>query len=206
MEKQILQVVRFQEAFGIKTPVQPKMLSKKRKALRQRLLEEEVKELREATNIIDVADALCDITYIVLGTAHEHGLSDRFVMLFEEVHSSNMSKLGPDGKAIFREDGKVMKPDTYRQPKLRQIIERDFSLYKNSEIMKDIAEIEKEMTNKKIQRKIKERLGIFDRIVYWFNEKLENRLKRKIQIDFPQTIYGPITVKVYGKEHYIQNS
>ncbi len=148
MEKQILQVVKFQEAFGIKTPIQPKMLSKKRAALRQRLLEEEVKELREATNIIDVADALCDITYIVLGTAHEHGLSDRFVMLFEEVHSSNMSKLGPDGKAIFREDGKVMKPESFRQPKLRQIIERDFSLYKNSVVMKDIAEIEREMTNK----------------------------------------------------------
>lgn len=48
MEKQILQVVSFQEAFGIKTPTEPKMLTKKRATLRQKLIEEEVKELREA--------------------------------------------------------------------------------------------------------------------------------------------------------------
>jgi predicted HAD superfamily Cof-like phosphohydrolase len=147
MEKQILSVVKFQEAFGIKTPSQPKMLSRARKKLRQNLLEEEVKELKDANNVLDVADAICDILYITLGTAHEHGLSDRLVMLFDEVHSSNMSKIGEDGKAIFREDGKVLKPESYRAPNLRPIIERDFSVYKNSEVAKEIAEIESKSTS-----------------------------------------------------------
>ncbi|MGB0976718.1 MAG: hypothetical protein ACPGSG_07035 [Prolixibacteraceae bacterium] len=206
MERQILQVVSFQEAFGIKTPTEPGMLSKKRTILRQKLLEEEVKELREAKNILEVSDALCDITYIVLGTVQEYGLSDRFVMLFDEVHSSNMSKLGPDGKAIFRKDGKVMKPETYRQPKLMPILERDFSLYKNNEIMKEIAENEKHKTISKIECKIKHKLNWFDKIVYWLSNKLDKRLKSKIEVKYPQTIYGPITVKVYGKEYHIQNT
>jgi predicted HAD superfamily Cof-like phosphohydrolase len=206
MEKQILQVVSFQEAFGIKTPTEPKMLTKKRATLRQKLIEEEVKELREAKNILEVSDALCDITYIVLGTAHEYGLADRFVMLFDEVHSSNMSKLGPDGKAVFRKDGKIMKPETYREPKLMPILERDFSLYKNNEIMKEIAENEKYKTISKIEGKIKHKLNWFDKIVYWLSNKLDKRLKSKIEVNYPQTIYGPITVKVYGKEYHIQNT
>ena len=206
MEKQILQVVSFQEAFGIKTPTEPGMLSKKRTILRQKLLEEEVKELRDAKNILDVSDALCDITYIVLGTAHEYGLADRFVMLFDEVHSSNMSKLGPDGKAMFREDGKVMKPESYRQPKLMPILERDFSIYKNNDLMREIAENEKHKTISKIEGKIKNKLNLFDKVVYWLSNKLDKRLKSRIEVKYPQTIYGPITVKVYGKEHHIQNS
>ena len=144
MEKQLLQVLDFQYAFGISSPDKPKMLSKKRKALRQLLLEEEVNELREATNIIEVADALTDILYITYGTIHEYGLADRATMLFDEVHRSNMSKVGPDGQAIFRADGKVMKPETYTQPNLRPIIEKDFSLYKENEILKEIAKIEKQ--------------------------------------------------------------
>ena len=174
MEKQILDVTKFQEAFGIQTPKQPKMLSKKRRILRQRLLEEEVKELSESKNIIDVADAICDIMYIAIGTAQEYGLSDRLVMLFDEVHSSNMSKVGPDGKAIFREDGKILKPESYREPKLRPIIERDFSIYKESDVMKEIANIEKESTTKKIQKKIAKHLNIFDRLLFWVYASLCN--------------------------------
>jgi len=93
MERQILQVLEFQNAFEVKMPIQPKMLSRKRARLRQALLEEEVKELREAKNILDVADAICDILYITYGTAHEYGMADRLVMLFDEVHRSNMSKM-----------------------------------------------------------------------------------------------------------------
>jgi hypothetical protein len=61
-----------------------------------------------------------------------------------------MSKLGPDGKALFREDGKILKPESYREPKLRPIIERDFSIYKESDVMKEIADIEKKATTNKI--------------------------------------------------------
>lgn len=203
MEKQILNVRKFQEAFGIKTPYQPKMLAKKRAALRQRLLEEEVKELREATNILEVSDAICDILYITFGTAHEHGLSDRLIMLFDEVHSSNMTKLGPDGKAIFREDGKVMKPESYRQPNLRPIIERDFSVYKNSDVAKEIAEIEAQTTSMKIKKKIANKLNILDKILFKMYNSIEKRLERRVEVKFPQQVHGDIVVEVYGKEHIV---
>jgi predicted HAD superfamily Cof-like phosphohydrolase len=203
MEKQILDVIKFQEAFGIQTPKQPKMLSKKRKILRQRLLEEEVKELSESKNIIDVADAICDIMYIAIGTAQEHGLSDRLVMLFDEVHSSNMSKIGPDGKAIFREDGKILKPESYREPKLRPIIERDFSIYKESDVMKEIADIEKKSTTNKIQKKIAKHLNIFDRLLFWVYDKIETRLSKRVEVKFPQSVHDDIVVSVYKKDHIV---
>jgi predicted HAD superfamily Cof-like phosphohydrolase len=203
MEKQILDVTKFQEAFGIQTPKQPKMLSKKRKLLRQRLLEEEVKELWESKNILDVADAICDIMYIAIGTAQEYGLSDRLVMLFDEVHSSNMSKLGPDGKALFREDGKILKPESYREPKLRPIIERDFSIYKESDVMKEIADIEKKATTNKIQKKISKHLNIFDRLLFWIYDKIEQRLAKRVEVKFPVSIHDDIVVSVYKKDHIV---
>lgn len=203
MEKQILDVTKFQEAFGIQTPKKPKMLSKKRRILRQRLLEEEVKELGESKNIIDVADAICDIMYIAIGTAQEYGLSDRLVMLFDEVHSSNMSKVGPDGKAIFREDGKILKPESYREPKLRPIIERDFSIYKESDVMKEIANIEKKSTTNKIQKKIAKHLNIFDRLLFWVYDKIEQRLSKRVEVKFPQSVHEDIVVSVYKKDYVV---
>lgn len=203
MERQLLQVLDFQYAFGISSPDKPKMLSKKRKALRQLLLEEEVNELREATNIIEVADALTDILYITYGTFHEYGLADRATMLFDEVHRSNMSKVGPDGQAIFRADGKVMKPETYTQPNLRPIIERDFSLYKENEILQEIAKIEKQDNEDKIIAKIKNKLNLFDRFLFWLNNKIESNLKKKIEVKFPTKVSGNIIVKVYDEEYIV---
>lgn len=203
MERQLLQVLDFQYAFGISSPDKPKMLSKKRKALRQLLLEEEVQELRDATNIIEVADALTDILYITYGTIHEYGLADRATMLFDEVHSSNMSKVGPDGKAIFRADGKVMKPESYVKPNLRPIIERDFSLYKENEILQEIAKIEKQDNEDRIIAKIKSKLNLFDRFLFWLNDKIESNLKRKIDVKFPTRVDGNIIVKVYDEEYVV---
>lgn len=203
MERQLLQVLDFQNAFGVSSVDNPKMLSKKRATLRQRLLEEEVEELREAKNIIEVADALTDILYITYGTIHEYGLGDRAVMLFDEVHRSNMSKVGPDGQAIFRADGKVMKPETYSLPNLRPIIERDFSLYKENEILQEIAKIEKQENEDRIIAKIKDKLKIFDKFLFWLNTKIENRLKKKIEVKFPTTVDGRIIVKVYEEEYAV---
>jgi predicted HAD superfamily Cof-like phosphohydrolase len=203
MEKQLLQVLDFQNAFGISSPDKPKMLSKKRATLRQRLLEEEVGELREAKNTIEVADALIDILYITCGTLHEYGLGDRAVMLFDEVHRSNISKVGPEGKAIFRADGKVMKPETYSEPKLQPIIERDFSLYKESEVLKELAAISKQETEDVIVAKIKNKLKLFDRFLFWLNIKIEDRLKKKIEVKFPTTVDGRVIVKVYDEEYAV---
>lgn len=206
MQKQILQVVKFQEAFGIQGPEQPKMLKKTRARLRQVLLEEEVRELSEAKNLLDVADAICDIMFITLGTAHEYGLTDRLEMLFDEVTRSNMSKLDKvTGKAIFREDGKILKPETFSEPKLRPIIERNFKLYKDSDVMKQIAEVEKKLTENRIKHKIKSKLNLVDRALFWLNDKIELYLKRQVEVTFPQTIHGDIIVKVYNEEHVINS-
>lgn len=203
MEKQILQLKEFQEAFGIQAPKRPKMLPKKRAILRQKLLQEEVDELKDARNILDVSDAITDCMYILIGTAYEYGLSDRLVLLFDEVHRSNMSKVGPDGKAIFREDGKVLKPETYLPPKLQPILDRDFSIYNENEIMQEIATVQKNATEVKIRSKIISGLNIIDRILFHITEKIEKRLKKKVEVKFPIKGHDPIHVVVNGKVYEV---
>ena len=204
MEKQLLHVREFQVAFNAPLPENPKMLNKHRAALRQRLLQEEVDELKDSKNLIDVADALTDILYITLGTAHEYGLADRLSMLFDEVHASNMTKLGEDGKPIYREDGKVLKPSGYRAPKLRPIIERDFTVYKSSEVMQELAREVKEASEKRIENKIKNKLNVFDRVLFWLSNKIEARLKKRVQVEFPMSVFDKIQVTVYGKRYEIE--
>lgn len=203
MEKQLLQVKEFQVVFETKIPECPTMLKGKRKRLRQDLLEEEVMELRKSKNIVDVADALMDILYITYGTIHEYGLADRAILLFDEVHSSNMSKVPFDNKPIYREDGKVLKPDTYRKPNLEPIIDRNFNLYKNSNVMNDIANMQREENDKKITKKVIEKLNVLDRLIFWISEKIDKRLKRKISVSFPITVNDNIVVNVYGVDYEI---
>lgn len=91
--------------------------------LRIDLIREEFDELRTAIvddDIVGIADALTDILYVVYGAGHAFGID--LDACFEEVHASNMTKLGPDGKAIKNENGKVMKPATYRPPNLAAIL------------------------------------------------------------------------------------
>lgn len=206
MEKQIMQVGEFQSAFGIESPKRPTLLPKERAVFRHKLLKEEVKEIEQgekAADIVQVADGIIDSMYILIGTAHEYGLADRLDMLFDEVHRSNMTKMGPDGKAIFREDGKVMKPDTYSPPNLARIINRDFSLYQENETMKAIAKMEKEVTETKIRSKIIKGLGIFDRMLFLISERIENMLKKKVEVKFPIKSDGEIQVIVNGKTYVV---
>ena len=91
--------------------------------LRIELIDEEFKELKEAVysndgTITDVADALSDILYVTYGMAHSFGIN--IDECFREVHVSNMSKLGEDGKPIYREDGKVIKGPNYSPPNLTE--------------------------------------------------------------------------------------
>ena len=91
--------------------------------LRVDLIEEELDELKEAIandDLVEVADALTDLLYVVYGAGAAFGIN--LDACFHEVHSSNMSKLGEDGKPIYREDGKVMKGPNFREPALRDIL------------------------------------------------------------------------------------
>ena len=91
--------------------------------LRYNLIDEELKELRQALdekNLVEVADALTDLLYVVYGAGHSFGIN--LDKCFEEVHNSNMSKLGEDGRPIYREDGKVLKGPNYWHPNLKKIL------------------------------------------------------------------------------------
>ena len=68
-------------------------------------------------------DALGDQLYILCGTILRHGLQDKIVEVFEEIQRSNMSKLDANGKAIYREDGKVLKSELYFKPNIKKILE-----------------------------------------------------------------------------------
>ena len=70
-----------------------------------------------------MADALGDMLYILCGTILEHGMQDKIEAVFAEIQRSNMSKLGPDGKPIYRADGKVLKGPDYFKPDIKGILE-----------------------------------------------------------------------------------
>lgn len=72
--------------------------------------------------MIEVADALADIHYVLMGTVLEFGLQDKYPEIFREVHRSNMSKLDENGKPLYREDGKVIKSNLYTKPKIEEIL------------------------------------------------------------------------------------
>lgn len=92
--------------------------------LRSKLIKEEQQEVDDEFfgEVIDTIDRkkltkeLADLMYVTIGTAVTFGLPLKEV--FEEVHKSNMSKLGPDGKPIYREDRKVLKGPNYKEPNL----------------------------------------------------------------------------------------
>ena len=114
-------VAEFMNAFGQTVETEPTWTSVSE--LRYSLIEEELKELRQALierDIVEVADALTDLLYVVYGAGHSFGID--LNKCFEEVHSSNMTKLGPEGKPIYREDGKVMKGPGYRAPDLKTLL------------------------------------------------------------------------------------
>jgi predicted HAD superfamily Cof-like phosphohydrolase len=91
--------------------------------LRLDLIEEELDELHVAMedgNLVDAADAIADLLYVVYGTAVEMGLDAD--ALVQEVHAANMRKLDGDGKPILREDGKVLKPDGWVPPNIKGVL------------------------------------------------------------------------------------
>lgn len=88
--------------------------------LRDKLLLEEVDEVMEATDAEGILKELCDVLYVAYGYAASFGWD--IDEAFRRVHLSNMSKLGPDGKPVRREDGKIMKGPNYQPPKLTDLV------------------------------------------------------------------------------------
>ena len=130
MKKSLAAVQEFHEAFGLGVKQQPTGdLGAEKVQLRYELMKEENEEYLEAAkngDLVEVADALGDMLYILCGTIVEHGLQHKISEVFDEIQRSNMSKLGEDGKPIYREDGKVLKGPNYAQPDLEKIL---FNVY-----------------------------------------------------------------------------
>ena len=117
-------VWQFMHSFGQETLMKPTLPDVDLAELRLDLIQEEVDELATAfinQDIVEIADALTDILYVTYGAGHAFGID--LDTCFTEVQRSNMSKLGIDGKPIYRHDGKVLKGRNYSPPQLAKIIQ-----------------------------------------------------------------------------------
>ena len=117
-------VKKFMETFGQEVKTKAEFPSEKIVKLRYDLIKEELDEFEEAIkakNLTEVADSLTDILYVTYGAGIAFGID--LDKCFDEVQSSNMSKLGEDGKPIYNEHGKVMKGPKYFKPNLKKFIE-----------------------------------------------------------------------------------
>ena len=126
MKNKLKAVKDFHNAFGLGVNESPiANLSPQKLKLRYNLMAEENDEYLEAAqnnDLVEVADALGDMLYILCGTILEHGMQYKIEEVFNEIQRSNMSKLGADGKPIYREDGKVMKGPNYFEPNILSIL------------------------------------------------------------------------------------
>lgn len=147
------QVAEFHKTFNAPILETPQIPSADRAALRVKLLQEELDELKEAianNDLVEVADALCDLQYVLSGAVLEFGLGEKFVELFNEVQRSNMSKAcatqeeadqtilhyqskgqdayseksGDKFNVHRKEDNKVLKSINYSPADLKTIIEK----------------------------------------------------------------------------------
>jgi len=128
MKNKIEAVKAFHTAFKIGHRESPKGdLGIDKNTLRFNLMKEENEEYLEAANdndLVEVADALGDMLYILCGTIIEHGVQYKIEEVFNEIQRSNMSKLGENGEPIYREDGKVLKGPNYFKPNIKSILDK----------------------------------------------------------------------------------
>tara|TARA_B100000902_G_scaffold142238_1_gene139872 strand:+ start:87 stop:479 length:393 start_codon:yes stop_codon:yes gene_type:complete len=129
IQKPIDSVKKFHDAFSIDIASKPTTnLSLDKIKLRYDLMQEENDEYLIAAkndDLIEVADALGDMLYILCGTILTHGLQNKIEEVFDAIQKSNMSKLGKDGKPIYRKDGKVLKGPDYFKPNIKNIFKTE---------------------------------------------------------------------------------
>jgi len=127
MIEELKKVQNFHQTFQQTDAEKPTLVDAEVYHLRYKLMDEENIEYAEACikgDIVEIADALGDQLYILCGTILKHGLQHKIVEVFNEIHDSNMSKLGVDGKPIFREDGKILKGPGYFKPDIKKILDK----------------------------------------------------------------------------------
>lgn len=127
IEKPLSAVATFHEMYDLLINESPTVdVADSIKSLRYELMKEENEEYLEAVknnDLVEMADALGDMLYILCGTIITHGMQHKISAVFEEIQRSNLSKLGKNGKPIYREDGKVMKGPNYFKPNIAKVLE-----------------------------------------------------------------------------------
>tara|TARA_R110002020_G_scaffold224836_3_gene434720 strand:+ start:34 stop:426 length:393 start_codon:yes stop_codon:yes gene_type:complete len=121
-----LMVDNFHKVFKIKTREKPSLIPKEEWELRYDMILEELKEYKKACedgDLVEIADALTDMDFLVNGGYSIHGMINTEQETFEEVFDSNMSKLDENGEPIFRNDGKVLKGKNYFKPNIKKILD-----------------------------------------------------------------------------------
>jgi len=125
MKKILQSVEEFHNAFEQENGTEPRFIKRSDYDLRHSLMKEENDEYLEACynkDLVEIADALGDQLYILCGTILKHGMQHIIEDVFNEIHSSNMSKLGEDGKPIHRADGKILKGPNYFRPDIKKFL------------------------------------------------------------------------------------
>lgn len=118
-------VEQFHVTYGLPVTYKPGIPDTEQVLLRENLLEEEYREYVDASwrgDLVEIADALADMIYIIHGTALVYGLP--LDEIFDEVHRSNMSKLDENGNVVRRDDGKVLKGKNFEPPRIAEILDR----------------------------------------------------------------------------------
>lgn len=186
MKESINKVKDFHEKFGIINNTNPQLIGSKGYQLRYDLAIEELQEYKKACqqgNLIEVADALGDQLYILIGTILRHGMQDIIEDVFNEIHASNMSKLGEDGKPVIREDGKILKGKNYFRPDLKKFFYTSVEVEESAFLTKDDifkecvmlftklgvdSSLEERKKAKQQERKLLEKLKYIDPVEYEF--------------------------------------
>lgn len=123
MKSNFEKVKEFHHAFGLPDEKELTQLDEKTHLLRKELIREEYEEVIEAMDEKDlshIAKEFADLLYVTYGAALCYGID--LDACFAEVHNSNMSKLGEDGKPIYRDDGKVLKGPNYFKADMRKVL------------------------------------------------------------------------------------
>ena len=121
-------VMKFHDVYGQPYSTQVTLIEEERYKMRHRLQQEENNEYLKACeeqDIVEIAHEIADEFYVLVGKVISHGLQDKIMDVFDEIQRANMSKLGIDGKPIYREDGKVLKGPNYTPPDVKKIFKKE---------------------------------------------------------------------------------
>lgn len=127
LKELINKVKEFHKVFKLEESQNYKISGAKCSLLRYKLMEEENNEYNNACvqeDEVEIADALGDQLYVLLGTIISHGLEDKIEEIFTEIHRSNMTKLDKDGNPVYKPNGKVGKSELFEEPNIEAILNK----------------------------------------------------------------------------------